>query len=172
MNFKKTIENIRSTCASYIEPDLLSFIISDDYLMGTNNILDIEGYDIENEDNYEERLIKIHKSENLFIPLGMMTFMPILNECDLFSTKDYNLKLTPDEFEKLIEKSVREEIEKYSDEQEKLFGFLIKKDSDEDLLGKTDTCSCSIDASFQEFEKTDSEFFKTIEKIADEKIIN
>ena len=160
MNFKKTIENIRSTCASYIEPDLLSFIISDDYLMGTNNILDIEGYDIENEDNYEERLIKIHKSENLFIPLGMMTFMPILNECDLFSTKDYNLKLTPDEFEK------------YSDEQEKLFGFLIKKDSDEDLLGKTDTCSCSIDASFQEFEKTDSEFFKTIEKIADEKIIN
>ena len=160
MNFKKTIENIRSTCASYIEPDLLSFIISDDYLMGTNNILDIEGYDIENEDNYEERLIKIHKSENLFIPLGMMTFMPILNECDLFSTKDYNLKLTPDEFEK------------YSDEQEKLFGFLIKKDSDEYLLGKTDTCSCSIDASFQEFEKTDSEFFKTIEKIADEKIIN
>ena len=61
--------------------------------------------------------------------------------------------------------------EKYGDEQERLFGILIKKDSDEYLIGKSDTCSCSVDSSFEELEKTDSEFYKTIEKIVKEKII-
>ena len=55
--------------------------------------------------------------------------------------------------------------------QEKLFGILIKKDSTEYLIGKTDVCNCSVDASCKEFEKTESEFYKTIEKIVKEKII-
>ena len=86
--------------------------------------------------------------------------MPILNECDIFSSDDYNLQLTPEEFGK------------YGDEKEKLFGILIKKDSNEYLIGKSDTCSCSVDSSFEEFEKTDCEFYNTIEKIVKEKIID
>ena len=88
MNLSKTIKNIRATCNNYVDPNLLAFIIDDDDYMGTNNILEIEGYGIGNEDTYEERLIKIHNDENIFLPLGMMTFMPILNECDLFSSEE------------------------------------------------------------------------------------
>lgn len=159
MNLSETIKNIRATCDNYVDPDLLAFLIDDANYMGTNNILEIDGYGITDDDSYEERLLKIHKSENIYLPLGMMTFMPILNECDIFSVEDYNLKLTPEEFEK------------YGDEQERLFGILIKKDSDEYLIGKSDTCSCSVDSSFEELVKTDSEFYKTIEKIVKEKII-
>ena len=160
MNLSKTIKNIRATCNNYVDPDLLAFIIDDDNHMGTNNILEIEGYNINEDDTYEERLLKIHESENIFIPFGMMTFMPILNECDLFSAEDHNLHLTPEEFDL------------YGDEEEKLFGILIKKDTEEYIIGKTDICSCSVDASFEKLEKTDCEFYKTIEKIIKEKIIN
>ena len=159
MNLKETIKNIRTTCENYVDPNLLAFIIDDENYMGTNNILEIEGYDITNDDSYDERLLKIHKSENIYLPLGMITFMPIVNECDIFSDEDYNLQLTPDEFNK------------YSDNQEKLFGILVKKGSDEYIIGKSDTCSCSTDSSFEKLEKTDSEFYKTIEKIVKEKII-
>ena len=89
MNLKETIKNIRATCNNYVDPNLLAFIIYDDNHMGTNNILEIEGYEIEPNDCYEERLVKIHKKENIFLPLGMMTFIPIINECDLFCQKDY-----------------------------------------------------------------------------------
>ncbi len=160
MNLKETIKNIRATCDNYVDPDLLAFIIDDDNHMGTNNMLEIKGYGITNDDSYEDRLLKIHNDENIYLPLGMMTFMPILNECDIFSTEDYNLQLTPEEFDK------------YSDNQEKLFGILVKKGSDEYIIGKSDTCNCSLDSSFEKLEKTDSEFFKTIEKIVKEKIID
>ena len=159
MNLKKTIKNIRATCDNYVDPDLFAFIIDDDCHMGTNNILEVEGYGIINEDPYEERLLKISRDENIFLPLGMMTFMPIINECDIFSVNDYNFQLTQEEFDE------------YFDEEEKLFGILVKKDSEEYIIGKTDTCNCSVDASFEKLEKTDSEFFKTIEKIVKEKII-
>ena len=159
MNLSETIKNIRATCDNYVDPNLLAFIIDDENYMGTNNILEIEGYDITDDDSYDERLLKIHKSENIYLPLGMITFMPIVNECDIFSDEDYNLQLTPDEFNK------------YSDNQEKLFGILVKKGSDEYIIGKSDTCSCSTDSSFEKLEKTDSEFYKTIEKIVKEKII-
>ena len=159
MNLSETIKNIRATCNNYIDPDLLAFIIDDDDYMGTNNILEIEKYGIKNDDSYEERLLKISKNENIFIPVGMMTFMPIVNECDLFSTEDYNIKLTQEEFDT------------YSDSEEKLFGILIKKNSTEYIIGKTDVCSCSADASFVELEKRDCEFYNTIEKIVKEKII-
>ena len=160
MNLSETIKNIRATCNNYIDPDLFAFIIYDDNHMGTNNILEIEGYGIGDDDTYEERLVKIHEKENIYLPLGMMTFMPILNECDIFSVDDYNLQLTPEEF-KL-----------YGDEQERLFGILVKKGSDEYIIGKSDTCNCNMDSSFEELEKTESEFYSTIEKIVKEKIID
>ena len=160
MNIYKTIENIRKTCDSYVDPDLLAFIINDDFLMGENNIQEIKDYDINNEDSFEERFLKIHKKEHIFLSCGMMTFMPILNECDIFSDEDYHLILSEEEFKK------------YSEEKEKLFGILLKKDSDEFLIGKTDTCSCSVTASFKEFEKTDLNFYKTISEIINKKIVN
>ena len=158
MNIEKTIQNIRKTCTNYVDPDLLVFIINDDNLMGTNNILEINDFNISDDDSYEERLLKIHKKKNIFLPVGMMLFTPIINECDLFCQKDYNFKLSKEEFEK------------YYDEKERLFGILIKKNSDEYLIGKTDTCSCSIDSAFEELEKTDLNFYTTIEKIINEKI--
>ena len=160
MNLNKTIKNISATCNNYVDPNLLAFLIDDDNYMGTNNILEIEGYGISDDDDYEERLFKIAKSENIFLPLGMMTFMPILNECDLFCENDHHLELTPEEFDI------------YADNEEKLFGILVKKNSDDYIIGKTDVCSCSIDASFEKLEKTDCEFYNTIEKIVKEKIID
>ena len=159
MNIKETIKNIRASCNNYVDPDLFAFIIDDDFHMGTNNISEIEGYGINDNDSYEERLLKIHERENLFLPVGMMTFMPIINECDLFCEKDYNLKLTQEEFDE------------NADEEEKLFGILIKKGSDDYIIGKTDVCNCSIDASFEKIEKSESEFYEKIEKIISEKII-
>ena len=159
MNIKETIKNIRASCNNYVDPDLFAFIIDDDFHMGTNNISEIEGYGINDDDSYEERLLKIHERENIFLPVGMMTFMPIINECDLFCEKDYNLKLTQEEFDE------------NADEEEKLFGILIKKDSDDYIIGKTDVCNCSIDASFEKIEKSESEFYEKIEKIISEKII-
>ena len=160
MNIYETIKNIRASCKNYIDPDLLAFLIDDDNYMGTNKILEIRGYGITDDDTYEERLVKISESENIFLPLGMMTFMPILNECDIFSVEDYNLQLTPEEFDI------------YGDDEEKLFGILIRKGSDNYIIGKSDVCSCSVDSSFEKLEKTDCEFYKTIEKIVKEKIID
>ena len=159
MNIKETIKNIRVSCNNYVDPDLFAFIIDEDFHMGTNNISEIEGYGINDDDSYEERLLKIHERENIFLPVGMMTFMPIINECDLFCEKDYNVKLTQEEFDE------------NADEEEKLFGILIKKDSDDYIIGKTDVCNCSIDASFEKIEKSESEFYEKIEKIISEKII-
>ena len=159
MNLSETINNIRSTCKNYIDPNLFAFIIDDDYYMGTNNILEVKGYGIEDSDTYEERLLKISKSENIFLPLGVITFMPIINECDVFSDNDYNFHLTQEEFDA------------YADGEEKLFGILIKKDSDDYIIGKTDVCSCSVDASFEKLDKIDCEFYNTIEKIVNKKII-
>ena len=160
MNLSETIKNIRATCNNYIDPNLLAFLIDDNDYMKTNNIMEIEGYEITDNDTYEERLLKIHKSENIYLPLGMMTFMPIANECDIFSFSDYNLKLTPEEFDC------------YSDSEEKLFGILVKKNSDEYIIGKSDVCNCSVDSSFEKLEKRDCEFYNTIEKIVIEKIID
>ena len=159
MDLKETIKNIRVSCNNYADPNLFAFIIDDDGRMGTNNISEISGYSISDEDSYEERLLKIHKRENIFLALGMMTFMPILNECDIFSENDYNIKLTQEEFNE------------YADEEEKLFGILIKKGSEDYIIGRTAVCSCSIDASFEKIEKSDSEIYRKIEEIICEKII-
>jgi hypothetical protein len=160
MELRQTIENIRAGCNNYVDPNLFAFIISDDYNMGTNNILEIRGYGIADDDSYEERLLKIHKSENIFLATGVMTFMPILNECDIFSTEDHHFTLTQEEFDA------------FADSEEKLFGILIGKDSTDFKIGKTDVCNCSVDAYFEEFEKTDCEFYRNIEKIVKEKIMD
>lgn len=160
MNLSETIKNIRATCNNYMDPNLFAFIIYDDMHMGTNNIMEIDSYGIESNDSYAERLLKIHESENIYLPLGMMTFMPILNECDIFSHEDYNLKLTKEEFDM------------YADSEERLFGILVKKGSSDYEIGKSDTCNCSMNSCFEKLEKTDTEFYNTIEKIVKQKIID
>lgn len=159
MNLEKTIKNIRASCNNYMDPNLLAFIIDDDMHMGTNNILEIDGYGIESSDSYEERLLKIAESENIFLPVGAMTFMPILNECDLFSVDDHHFDMTQKEFDM------------YSSGEEKLLGILVKKGSSDYLIGKTDVCSCSIDASFEEFAESDSDFYRKIKEIVESRII-
>ena len=56
MNIKETIKNIRVSCNNYVDPDLFAFIIDEDFHMGTNNISEIEGYGINDDDSYEENV--------------------------------------------------------------------------------------------------------------------
>ena len=159
MNISETVKNIRASCDNYVDQDLVATIIHDNYFMGTNNILEFENYGIKKEDDYEERILKILKHENVFLALGMYVFVPVINECDIYSIEDYNLKLTDEEFEK------------YANEKERIFGILIKRDSDDFVIGSTDLCGCSIDAAFKEIETSNLDFFKKIEEIVDNLII-
>ena len=59
----------------------------------------------------------------------------------------------------------------YANEKERIFGILIKKDSNDFIIGSTDLCGCSIDASFKEIEKSDLDFYKKIEEIIDTLVI-
>ena len=159
MNISETIKNIRASCDNYVDPDLVATVIHDNYFMGTNNIMEFKDYDIEKEDDFEKRILKILKHENVFLAIGMYAFIPVINECDIYSVEDYNLKLTEDEFEK------------YANEKERIFGILIKKDSEDFIIGSTDLCGCSIDAAFKEMEITNLSFYKKIEEIIDNLII-
>ena len=74
MNLSETIKNIRATCNNYIDPNLLAFLIDDNDYMKTNNIMEIEGYEITdndivyplgvlehielNENNFDSRLLQ------------------------------------------------------------------------------------------------------------------
>ena len=159
MNVNETIKNIRASCENYIDKDLVATIIHDNYYMGTNNILEFDGYDIIPDDSFEDRIQKILKYENVFLAIGMYVFIPVINECDIYSVNDYNLKLTPEEFEK------------YAHEKERIFGILIKKDSADFIIGSTDRYGCNIDASFKEIEKSNLKFYRKLEEIIDELII-
>ena len=160
MNLTETIENIRATCNNYADPELVAIVINDECLMKTNNILEItDKYGINDEDDYNTRIFKILEHEHVFLTMGMYSFVPVINECDIYSTEDYNFTLTPEEFEI------------YAHEKERLFGILIKKGGNDYIIGSTDICSCSIDSSFIKIEKTDMEFNKKLEKIIKEKII-
>lgn len=159
MNISESIKNIRAVCDNYVDKDLVATIIHDNYYLGTNNILEFEDYGIEKEDSFEERILKILKYENVFIAIGMYSFVPVINECDIYSVKDCNIKLSDEEFQK------------YAHEKERIFGILIKKGSDDFIIGSTDLCGCSIDASFKEIEKSDSDFYSKIEEIIDDLII-
>ena len=159
MNLSETIKNIRSSCNNYVDPDLVATVIHDNYYMGSNNIEELDKFGIESDDSFEEKISKILKHENVFFNIGMYTFIPVINECDIYSTEDYNLKLSEEEFEK------------YSNEKERVFGILIKKDSTDYIIGSCDLCGCSIDAAFNEIEPSDFDFYKKIEEIIDSKII-
>ena len=66
----------------------------------------------------------------------------------------------------------QEEFEKYSNEKERIFGILIKKDSSDYIIGSCDLCGCSIDSAFQEIEVSDLGFYKKLKEIIDAKIIH
>lgn len=159
MNVSETIKNIRSSCDNYVDPDLVATVIHDNYYMGSNNIEELDKFDIKTDDSFEEKILKILKHENVFLNIGMYAFIPVINECDIYSTEDYNLKLSEDEFEK------------YANEKERVFGILIKKDSTDYVIGSCDLCGCSIDAAFKEIEPSELDFYKKIEEIIDTKII-
>ena len=159
MNLDETIKNIRANCNNYADPDLVATIIHENYYMGTNNILEFEDYGIEKNDNFEKRILKILKHEHVFFATGMLTFIPIINECDIYSANDCNLKLTQEEFDE------------YAQEKERIFGILIKKDSNDFIIGTTDRCGCKIDAAFKEIKKSDSNFYGKIKEIVDKLII-
>ena len=151
MNLSETIKNIRASCKNYADPDLVATIIHENLYMGTSNILEFSGYGIESEDSFEKRILKILKHEHVFLAAGMLTFIPMINECDIYSINDCNLKLTQEEFDR------------YAYEKERILGMLIKKDSNDYIIGTTDLCGCKIDASFKPIEKSDSKFYKKIE---------
>lgn len=159
MNIRKTIENITSKCDNYIDPNLSVTIIHDNYTISSNNIGELEKYNIKNDENYTQKVLKTLKHENIFITFGMLAFIPILNECDIFSIKDTTIKLTQEEFDK------------YGDLKEEYFGILIKKDSHEYTIGSCDLCGCSIDSSFKEIEKGENIFYNTINQIIEDNII-
>lgn len=83
--------------------------------MGSNNIGELKKYGIENEDSYVEKVLKVLKHENIFITFGMLAFIPMFNECDIFSIEDKTISLSSEEFQK------------YGDLKEEYFGILIKK---------------------------------------------
>lgn len=159
IKINETIKNIRATCDNYVDPDLVATVIHDNYYMGSNNITQLDQFGIDSDDSFEEKIQKILKYENIFLNIGMYVFIPIINECDIYSTKDYNLKLSPEEFEK------------YANEKERIFGILIKKDSTDYLIGSCDLCGCSIDAAFKEIEPSDYDFYKKLKEIIESKII-
>jgi len=99
MNIYETIKNIRSKCDNYIDPDLVVMTVNDNCTLGKNNLSEIEEYDISPNDKFEDKVLKILKKENIFIIIGMLSFIPILNECDIFSFEDETIKLTKNEFE-------------------------------------------------------------------------
>lgn len=159
MNLSETIKNIRATCDNYVDPDLVATVIHDNYYMGSNNITELDKFNIKREDSFEEKILKILIHKNVFLNIGMYAFVPVINECDIYSSEDYNLKLTDEEFEK------------YANEKERIFGILIKKNSQDYIIGSCDLCGCSIDAAFKEIEPSDFDFYKKLKEIIDSKII-
>lgn len=142
MNVEKTLENIREKCDSYIDPELLVTSISDDYYMGSNENIGVENLEF----------------ENIFINLGLLTFAPIINECDIYSFKDSTVKLSAEEFNS------------YEEIKDEYFGILVKKNSCEYIIGTCDVCGCKIDSKFTPLNKN-GELYKELEKLVNEVII-
>lgn len=142
MNVEKTIENIKKICDSYIDPELLITEIHDDYYMGSNENIGVENLEF----------------ENIFINLGLLAFAPIINECDVYSFRDLTVKLTAEEFNS------------YDEIKDEYFGILVKKNSNEYILGTCDVCGCKVDSKFTPLNK-EGELYKKLESIATEVII-
>ena len=160
MDVYETIKNIRAKCNNYIDPDLVSTIIDENYYMGSNNILEIKGYDISDEDSYEDRLMKILKEENIFINCGILAFIPMINECDIFSVADETIKIT------------QEEYDQNAQENECYFGILIEKNTGNYTIGIIDLCNCKVESGFREIKKSDDGFYKKLDEIISEMIIS
>ncbi|MCR5026615.1 MAG: hypothetical protein K6A34_04145 [Methanobrevibacter sp.] len=160
MDVYETIKNIRSSCDNYADPDLVSTIIYDNYLIGKNNLLKIEGYGILENENYEDRFMKILKEENIFITFGMLNFIPMLNECDIYSFEDETFKITQEDFNENAQ------------EKEVFFGILVEKDSSNYKIGLIDLCSCKVGSCFRPIKNSESEFYKKIDEIINKRIIS
>ena len=159
IRISETVKNIRASCNNYVDSDLVATVIHDDFSMGTSNITELKDFNITNSDSFEERVLKILKHENVFLNLGMYAFIPIINECDIYSKEDYNLTLTQEEFDL------------YANEKERVFGILILKNSTAYIIGSCDLCGCGIDAAFKKIEKSDMDFYKKLEEIIESRII-
>ena len=160
MDVSKTIKNIRSSCDNYMDPDLVSTIIDDNHFMGKNNITEIEGYGISPEDAYEDRFMKILKEENIFITFGMLNFIPLMDECDIFSVEDETIKITQADYEENC------------DEQEMFFGILVEKNSSNYKIGLIDLCGCKVGSCFRPIKNRESEFYKKLKEIISKRIIS
>lgn len=160
MDVYETIKNIRARCNNFMDPDLVATIIDENYYMGNNNILEITGYDISENDSYEDRLMKILKKENIFINCGMLAFIPIVNECDIFSFIDETIKIS------------QEEYEKNAHENELYFGILIEKDTSDYIIGTIDLCGCKVESSFRPVKKSDDRLYKKLAEIIEKEIIS
>ena len=153
IRIRETLKNIRASCDNYVDPNLVATVVHDNCYMGTSNICDLTEFGIDIDDSFEERILKILKHENVFLNLGMYVFIPIINECDIYSAEDFNLKLTQEEFDI------------YANEKERVFGILIQRNSAEYIIGSCDLCGCSIDAAFKKIEKSNMDFYKKLEEI-------
>ena len=160
MDVYETIKNIRAECDIYVAPDLVATIIDENNYMGSNSISETEGYGITEEDSYEDKFMKILKEENIFINCGMLAFIPMINECDIFSVVDDTIKIT------------QEEYDENADENEVYFGILIEKDSSNYRIGMIDLCSCKVESCFREIKKSDDGLYKKLAEIIDEMIIS
>jgi hypothetical protein len=160
MDVYETIKIIRSSCDNYMDPDLVSTIIDDNHFMGKNNITEIEGYGISPEDAYEDRFMKILKEENIFISFGMLNFIPLMDECDIFSVEDETIKITQADYEENC------------DEQEMFFGILVEKNSSNYKIGLIDLCGCKVGSCFRPIKSRESEFYKKLKEIISNRIIS
>lgn len=160
MDVKKTIKNIRASCDNYAEPNLVATIIDENYFIGTNNISEIEGYGISENDSYEEKFLKILKEENIFINFGMLAFIPMIYECDIYSVNDETIKLTKEEFDE------------NADEKEVFFGIMIEKNTSDYIIGLIDLCNCKIDSRFKPVKNKNSSLYNKLEEIINERIIS
>lgn len=159
MRISETIKNIRATCDNYIDSNLVSTVIYDNYCMGSNNISEITDYDISPEDSYEEKVLKILKHENVFLSFGMLVFIPMMYECDIYSTTDETIKITKNDYMD------------YAKEKEVFFGILIEKNTTKYKIGIIDLCNCKIESCFREIKKSENGLYKKLEEIIEKRII-
>ena len=159
MNIKKTIRNIVDNCDNYIDPDLVAIIINDNYTLGSNNFSEIDDFGICPDDTYEKRLMKILEHENIFIICGVISFIPILSECDVYSIDDETFKMNPHEYTDSLK------------DDEYYFGFLIGNNGDDYLIGTVDLCTCNINSRFREVTVNEKELYVKLKDIIEKKFI-
>ncbi len=127
--------------------------------MGSNNIDELKKYDIENEDSYVEKALKVLKHENIFITFGMLAFIPLFNECDIFSIEDKTISLSSEEFQK------------YGDLKEEYFGVLIEKTAITLLSAAVIYVDVKLIHHLDKSKKSEDNFYKTINTIIESNII-